>query len=61
MHHRQDIFSLKLVLQKLREHGIGTLAAFVDLAKAFVSVPREALNQVLEKFDIPTKNKANYL
>ena len=49
------IFSLKLALQKRKEHGLGTWAVFVDLVKAFDSVPREALFNVLQKFGIPPK------
>ena len=44
-----------LALQKRKEHGLGTWAVFVDLVKAFDSVPREALFNVLQKFGIPPK------
>ena len=54
---RDGIFALKLALQKRREHGLGTWAVFVDLVKAFDSVPRETLYRVLEKFGIPPKMK----
>ena len=54
---RDGIFSLKLALQKRREHGQSTWAVFVDLVKAFDSVPRKALYRVLEKFGIPPKMK----
>lgn len=54
---RDGIFSLKLALQKRREHGLGTWAVFVDLVKAFDSVPREAMYSVLDKFGIPPKMK----
>ena len=54
---RDGIFSLKLALQKRREHGLGTWAVFVDLVKAFDSVPRETLYRVLKKFGIPPKMK----
>jgi hypothetical protein len=43
---RDGIFFLKLALQKRREHGLGTWAVFVDLVKAFDSVPREAMYSV---------------
>ena len=54
---RDGIFSLKLALQKRREHGLGTWTVFVDLVKAFDSVPREAMYSVLDKFGIPPKMK----
>jgi hypothetical protein len=43
------LFSIKVVLQKRREHGEDTWALFVDLIKAFESVPCEGLCIVLEK------------
>jgi len=54
---RDGIFSLKLALQKRREHGLDTWAVFVDLIKAFDSVPRESLYRVLDKFGVPPKMK----
>ena len=49
------IFSVKLALQKRHEHGLGTWAVFIDLVKAFDSVPRDGLYIVLGKFGIPPK------
>jgi hypothetical protein len=49
------IFSVKLALQKRHEHGLGTWAAFVDLVKAFDSVPRDGLYTALGKLGIPPK------
>ena len=44
-----------MALQKRHEHGLSTWAVFIDLVKAFDSVPREGLFSVLEKFGIPPK------
>lgn len=49
------IFSLKVALQKRREHGLDTWAVFIDLIKAFDSVPREGLFLVLERFGFPPR------
>ena len=49
------IFSVKLALQKRYEHGLSTWAVFIDLVKAFDSVPREGLYIVLGKIGIPQK------
>ena len=40
-------------LKKRREHGLESWVLFVDLVKAFDSVPREILFTVLEKFGVP--------
>jgi len=49
------IFAVKLALQKRHEHNLGTWAVFIDLIKAFDSVPRDGLYAVLEKFGVPPK------
>ena len=49
------IFSVKLALRKRHEHGLGTWAVFIDLVKAFDSVPRDGLYIVLGKLGIPPK------
>ena len=49
------IFSLKASLQKRKEHRLETYAVFVDLIKAFDSVPLDGLFAVLEKFGFPPK------
>jgi hypothetical protein len=58
MRHRgccDGIFAVKMALQKRHEHGLGTWAVFIDLVKAFDSVPRDGLSAVLDKFGIPPK------
>jgi len=46
-------FCLLTCLQKRAEHGLGSWVAYIDLVKAFDSVPREALWLVLAKFGVP--------
>ena len=46
-------FSLKAALQKRREHNLHSYVVFVDLVKAFDSVPRQGLFAVLNKFGVP--------
>jgi hypothetical protein len=60
MRHRgccDGIFAVKMALQKRHEHGLGTCAVFIDLVKAFDSVPRDGLSVGLDKFGIPPKMK----
>ena len=47
------LFSTSLGLQKRKEHNLETWALFVDLVKAFDTVPREALFAVLRRFGLP--------
>ena len=47
-------FTLRVLLQKRREHGLSTWVVYVDLEKAFDSVPRDALWHVLRKFGLPS-------
>ncbi len=49
------IFWVKLALQKRHEHGLGTWAVFINLVKAFDSVPIDGLYIVLGKLGIPPK------
>jgi hypothetical protein len=46
-------FSTNIGLQKRKEHGLPTWAVFIDLVKAFDTVSREALFQILAKFGMP--------
>jgi hypothetical protein len=46
-------FTMKVAMQKRKEYGLDTWALFIDLVKAFDSVPREGLFQVLSKFGVP--------
>ena len=43
------LFATSVGLQKRKEHNLETWVLFVDLAKAFDTVPREALFEVLKK------------
>jgi hypothetical protein len=46
-------FALRMALHKRREHGLGTWALYVDLVKAFDSVDRGGMVEVLRKFGVP--------
>jgi exonuclease III len=46
-------FNLIMALRKRQEHNLETYVSFVDLVKAFDSVPREALFQVLRRYGLP--------
>jgi len=48
-----DIFSLKILLQKRKEHGLSTWVVFIDLVKPFDSVPRDRLYKMLQKTGVP--------
>jgi exonuclease III len=47
------LFNTSLGLQKRKEHGLDTWVLFIDLMKAFDTVPRELLFQILRKFGMP--------
>ena len=49
------IFILKETLLKRSEHNLDSWVIFIDLIKAFDSVPRDLLYLVLAKFGIPAK------
>jgi hypothetical protein len=46
-------FCIRQALKKRREHGQESWVLFVDLVKAFDSVPRDVLFSVLTKFGVP--------
>ena len=47
------IFATTMGLRKRKEHGLETYALFIDLVKAFDTVPRDALFRVLRRFGMP--------
>ena len=47
------IFCIRQALKKRREHGLESWVLFVDLVKAFDTVPRDVLFVVLAKFGVP--------
>lgn len=49
------VFCLRQLQEKAREHKSPLFIAFIDLTKAFDTVPRTALWTVLEKIGIPSK------
>ena len=47
------LFTTSVGLRKRKEHGLETWALFIDLVKAFDTVPREALFAILRRFGLP--------
>jgi hypothetical protein len=47
------LFTLKLALQKRKEQQLDTHALFVDLKKAFDSLPRDGIYTALARFGVP--------
>ena len=47
------IFAARQLLEKCREHDDVLFVLFIDLKKAYDSVPRSALWDVLKKYDVP--------
>ena len=47
------LFTLKLALQKCKEQQLDTHALFVDLKKAFDSLPRDGIYTALARFGVP--------
>jgi hypothetical protein len=48
-----SLFTTSIGPQKRKEHDLETLVLFVDLLKAFDTVPREALFAVLRRYGLP--------
>ena len=46
-------FCVRSLLRKRKEHGLETYGYFLDLVKAFDTVPRKSLLRVLKKFGMP--------
>ncbi len=44
---------MKMALQKRKEHGLSSWVVFIDLVKAFDTIPREALFTVIKKYGLP--------
>ena len=49
------IFATRQLMEKTREHEDSLFTLFVDLRKAYNSVPRQALWRVLERCGVPPK------
>ena len=49
------IFAARQLVEKTREHDDSLFVLFIDLRKAYDSVPRSALWRVLEKVGVPPK------
>jgi len=49
------IFAARQLMEKTREHGDCLFLLFVDLKKAYDSVPRAALWTILEKCGVPLR------
>jgi len=49
------IFFARQLMEKAREHGGSLFLLFVNLKKAYDSVPRDALWMILHKCGVPTR------
>ncbi|TGW14455.1 hypothetical protein EIL50_05460, partial [bacterium NHP-B] len=49
------ILALRVIVERRREFGRGLLAAYIDLKKAFDTVHRESLWEILRLRGIPTR------
>ena len=50
---QDGIFSVRMALQKRKEHGLSTYVLFNDMVKAFDKVSREAVFIILRRFGLP--------
>lgn len=55
-----DIFSARNVLEKCIEQDMDLYHVFVELTKAFVSIKRIAIWEILKNFGCPEKNMSEY-
>ena len=53
-------FVARLLVEKYREHCESLYLLFIDLKKAYVFVPRQALWKILEKYGMPAKMLSRY-
>jgi hypothetical protein len=49
------LFALRVSLRKRKEHGLATWVAFIDLVKAFDTISRDILWEILNKLGCPTR------
>ena len=55
------IFCARQIVEKAREHNTSVYMLFVDLRKAYDSIPRQALQLVLLKYGIPQRMVNNIM
>ena len=54
------LFVARLLVEKYREHCESLYLLLIDLKKAYVFVPRQALWKILEKYGMPAKMLSRY-
>ncbi len=47
------VYCVRQLVEKAREHNTQVFMLFIDLRKAYDSIPRQALWQVLRKYGVP--------
>ena len=47
------VYCVRQLVEKAREHNTQVFMLFIDLRKAYDSIPRQALRQVLRKYGVP--------